>query len=757
LLDTKKEVMVLPMSEYMESDKFTIRPAGRHILTIGSELIKDKYAAVVELVKNAYDADSPSVNIKFSTVIKGGEECVKIEINDKGHGMSREDVIDKWMVPSTKDKLDRKYSPKGRKLQGKKGIGRYAASILGDDLLLETINKENTSTTLYLIWDDFKKAQYLEDVEILIESKTTDQGSGTQLTITGESKKYLEDWTLKKIDKLRYELKKLIPPIDISEIDRSVETGSTGKKEGPFKITLQFDNFPVSGYEYYKEEIAPYPLFDLYDYRISGKVTSDGLANLVYHNNKIRNSKPENIYFRIYLDKNVLDPQAYCGEINLDFRVFDRERQSIETLIDRGLKDPKTHQPVGIREARNIINTYNGIGVYRNGFRIRPLGDPGYDWLELDKARVQKPTRKIGSDQVIGYILIQSEEFSNLEEKSARDGLKENKYYYGLIEISRQVLQKLEVKRYLYRKQEGLGRKTDKINAKIQKLLEYDDLKTGISKLLEKFHVNKSDREKILALIDEKAYKHNRIVQEIKEIVAIYQKHATVGKIVNIVLHEGRSALSYLNNQIPNFQTWQERLKKNYDSELLEKIISRLNSIGMNTQILSTLFKKLDPLAAKKRAKRKKFKLLDAINEAYQIFETPLKDKGIYTYVDCPNDIEILGWIEDYIMAFVNLIDNSLYWLEAEDQGTKEIRIVVHDEEDAILIDYRDNGPGIEKSLIESEVIFDPEFSTKPGGMGLGLAIAGEALDRNNGKLKAFYSTEGAHFNIEIIKEDIDG
>ena len=57
-------------------------------------------------------------------------------------------------------------------------------------------------------------------------------------------------------------------------------------------------------------------------------------------------------------------------------------------------------------EARIILDKFNGIGVYRNGFRIRPLGDAGFDWLLLDKQRVQNPSLKVGSDQVMDlYIL----------------------------------------------------------------------------------------------------------------------------------------------------------------------------------------------------------------------------------------------------------------------------------------------------------------------------------------------------------------
>ena len=77
---------------------YRIRPAGRHLLTIGRDLIQDNYAAVIELVKNAYDADSPYVNIEFKKNPNISE--YSIIISDHGHGMSRDDIINKWLVPS---------------------------------------------------------------------------------------------------------------------------------------------------------------------------------------------------------------------------------------------------------------------------------------------------------------------------------------------------------------------------------------------------------------------------------------------------------------------------------------------------------------------------------------------------------------------------------------------------------------------------------------------------------------------------------
>ena len=111
---------------------------------------------------------------------------------------------------------------------------------------------------------------------------------------------------------------------------------------------------------------------------------------------------------------------------------------------------------LGNLEARRLLNEYNGIGVYRNGFRRRPLGDSDFDWLKLNEKRVQKPSQKIGSNQVIGYVLIQSEELSHLKENAARDGLHENQAYSRLKEITSNVIGELENKRFVYRQKEEL-------------------------------------------------------------------------------------------------------------------------------------------------------------------------------------------------------------------------------------------------------------------------------------------------------------
>jgi hypothetical protein len=490
---------------------FKIRPAGRHIITIGRDLIKDKYAAIVELVKNAYDADSSICIVSLLPFEKNNLKGIKVIVKDEGHGMTFDTVVNNWMVPSTNDKLKRSTSPKGRLMQGKKGIGRYSASMIGDDLVLQTIDESGDLTTLYLIWEHFERAKYLEDVDVLIENFSTDKTSGTEITIVGDES-HLNEWNIKQIQNLKFELKKLIPPVD--EEEHIIESDTDN-----FKIRLKLGNFGFDGYTNTTEDIEPYPLFDLFDYRISGTVNPEGIAKLKFENKRVKNSPIEEISnFKILLNqnKNRKGDEIYCGEVKIDFRVFDRDPSSIDGLIERGLKDPVTGAYVGRREARVILDTYNGVGVYRNGFRLRPLGDAGYDWLELDRERVQNPSLKIGSDQIIGFIHIQSEEKSGLEEKSARDGLRENKEYFGLQEICKQVLVKLEERRFIYRKNVGLGRSQRGLDEKIGSLYNFNDLREKINKELDILGIDETKKKQINKLIHEKEETNNKCIKRRK-------------------------------------------------------------------------------------------------------------------------------------------------------------------------------------------------------------------------------------------------
>jgi len=714
------------------SEKFTIRPAGRHILTIGRDLIQDSYAAVIELVKNAYDADSPNVSIEFKAIEDTGKHT--ITITDNGHGMSRDTVINKWMVPSTDDKLKRRISPGERIMQGRKGIGRYAASILGNDLLLETVTKEGEKTTLLVEWKDFENAEHLDDVEILVETMIVNQPSGTKLTITGDEKT-ISEWNQNQFNKLQFELKKLISPIGILLSNLKVDY---------FSIDLIIENFP--NLQNINETIKPYPIIDLFDYRIHGNIDTKGKGTLIYVLQKARNSVEE----KIEVD---LKSLSGCGKLKFDIRVYDREKESIELLIKRGLKDEAGHY-VGQMQARQLLNDYNGIGVYRNGFRIRPLGDADFDWLKLNERRVQNPSLRIGSNQVIGFVIIQSEEQSGLIEKSARDGLKDNFAFQVLKDITNNVIEKLEQRRYIYREKAGLSRPVLKVEQELEKLFSSEEIQRGIRLKLSKSGVDKKITDDVIELINQDTIEKNKVIDEIRQAVAIYQGQATLGKIINVVLHEGRRPLNYFKNQIPNLHHWYDSYLKTKNLEKLARFLPIADGISQNTEVFVKLFSRLDPLAAGKRTSKKNLSLIKTIKDTFTIFENELLKNNISINISGPDEFIFLFWPQDFYAIFTNLIDNSIYWMIEKKSATLEIHVELSIENEMLkYIDYRDTGPGIEPSLIESGVIFEPQFTTKPYGTGLGLAIAGEAAFRNGLELKSFESETGVYFRLQPITE----
>src|SRR5690606_25311213 len=468
---------------------YKIRPAARLIHTIGSDLIGDSYAALVELVKNSYDADATKVNIVFKYTEIDNEKALIISIKDDGHGMDFDTVINKWLVPATDDKLKRKVSKKGsRTLQGRKGIGRFAASILGQEMTLSPVDENGEKSEAVIDWRIFKTDEFLENIELLIEKKETQEPSGTDILIIAKDEKYEEvaidenghEEVIEKIDaKISYwnrdtlnqlvsELRKLISPFDESIEDK-------------FKINLSFENSPFNDIDD-NIKIETYPIIKYYDYRVSGTISDKGKANLLFENNV----NPEVVQTeKIEKTFEISESSNFCGEIKIDFRVFDREPEAIENLINKGLINPVSKVLMGKREARNQLNEVYGVNIYKNSFRIRPYGNKGVDWLGLDKSRVQSFADRVSNNQIVGFVTIQSEEASGLEEKSARDGLKENEFYSGLVELSQKALSELEERRYGFRLKSKKSRgETSKIQDKINTLFSLTDVKSSIGKTL---------------------------------------------------------------------------------------------------------------------------------------------------------------------------------------------------------------------------------------------------------------------------------
>ena len=703
---------------------FKIRPAARHILTIGKELIHDPFAAIIELVKNSYDADSEDVIVDFSNSVN---KSLLITVTDHGIGMSEEDIVTKWLVPSTNNKILQRYTKNGRIVQGRKGIGRYAASILGQKITLKSSKGDGIVTSLTMNWMDFEAREYLDQIDVALDTIKTKCNSGTSIVIECENKDK-EFWNRQNIDKLVFELRKLISPVRFGYSDDNFSI--------KLKINAIYDDL-IS-----ELDIKPFPLMDFYDYRISGSVKDDGNGMFKYESNKADKYFAE--------DLKITNQPTGCGNVSIDIRAYDRDGKSLDVLIKRGLKD-ETGRYLNKIETRRLLDNVNGIGVYRNGFRIRPLGDADFDWLKLNERRVLNPSMRLGSNQVIGCVNIDVEEKSGLEEKSARDGLKENEAFASLKKLTQEIIAKLEEKRFVERRNLNYNDIHYDVDDSIQRVYFDDKVNKLVVKELENNGVKQSVVENIINMFEEDKKRKRKDITKLQKTISLYQGQATVGKIIDVVLHEGRRPLNFFKNQSKNLKFYVSEFIARGNKEDRDEVVNIANGFDNNAKYFVGLFDRLDPLATKKNEDKKDYSLVTILRESLEMMDEKLKSSKVVVNVTCPNDLKIFCWKRDLYAIFVNLLDNSIFWINNKNKGERKIDIVATKIGNSLNISYQDTGSGIDKSLLESGVIFEPQFSTKPNGMGLGLSIAGEAAIRNGLNLQAIVCETGAKFILTSI------
>ena len=721
--------------------KSYFEPTGRLIMSIGRDLIKDLPAALVELVKNSYDADATYVKITY----KKDNNILKIIVEDDGHGMSQETVLGAWMVPSTNYKLKKKKSPKGRVYQGRKGIGRYAVSLLGNKLELITI-KDSIKTTAFFDWNAFNSENKLSEIPITITTCKTIDHSGTILIITNEYNNGLTDEISESdVQKIEKELSKLLSNID------------------DFKIEICYEDFYIDNTKNICKTISQLEFDDAWHYRLTGKIYSDFRYELTYYNFY---TKEEKRFQNSFADDKILNKNsASCGNVYIDYRVYDKDPYGIEIIMNfiNGNKNTKLSKT----DVKNMLIDQSGISIFRSDFRIRPYGDKGFDWLNLDSKRVQNPSMSIGSEQISGRISIESEENSGLKEKSARDGLYENTNYYALQRVANLSLNILERERFNYRQ-----KTTKKKPEAIDKLFDFSHTNIKMEKAVEKAHKNLKkypDRtDEHISILNQEINKEIKELEkekeaeflEVKETIAIYQKQTTLGNVISVVLHEGRKPLAWYTNKLPQMKRKLKKFetKKEISFIVYEDLSNDIDRLDCEARQMSGFFERLDPLTSNKRKKKKKFNVDEKIRAVVGIFETKIEEQNITIDYDMDKSITLDIIEEDFYMALTNIIDNAVFWVQYTNCGNKIIKIRVYSSPSDINIEISDNGPGIPTEDIIDNLLFLPGYSRKntvieENGTGLGLSIAGEAVQRNQGVLEAVDSKNGALFRISFRKE----
>lgn len=692
-----------------------LRPRARLIKTIGEDLISSDKVALVELVKNSYDADADIIIIEFSGQVitetdgkktwkKILKEGARIEVFDDGSGMSLETIQGTWMEPATiSKKIAAESSKKKRRVTGEKGIGRFSSARLSSELRIVTRPTDDNEVVADFSWDDFENIDlYLDEVackwEVREPVEFTDSKHGTKLILS----KLNSDWDEEKIRDLRITLQRLINPV-VPVLD--------------FLIELKLPE----GFETYAGIIEPSESLAKPNYSVSGQVDKNGLAILEYTSRK--SDKP--ILHALELIKE--NDKLKSGPFEFDFRVWDRDTTSLKEIAK------ETNSKIG--DIRKALDEVSGISIYRNGFRVLPYGSPTLDWLRLDLRRVNNPTLRISNNQIIGYIAIDLENNPAFTDQSNREGIVDSPAFDQLKEFVIAILHELEVRRYEERPRE---------NSPSQHEGLFDALSiTPVVELVKNKLPDDAEAQEIVSKTETTI--NNRIVK-IQEVLSRYRRLSTLGLLIDIILHDGNNFLARIDSEL---NLLIKSVKANgYDNETFK---NRTGNINESRKVLAQLFRRMEPFGGRKRGKPTEIILENSIRTVLSMYESEIAKMQIKVDISGKSH-KVIFDEADLQLILVNFLQNSLYWLGKVSDDSRAILLDVSETDDFVSLIFSDSGPGIPEE--HQNFVFDPYFTMRPEGIGLGLTIIGELVAENHGDLKLIGSgpLDGASFQVDFYK-----
>jgi len=178
-------------------------------------------------------------------------------------------------------------------------------------------------------------------------------------------------------------------------------------------------------------------------------------------------------------------------------------------------------------------------------------------------------------------------------------------------------------------------------------------------------------------------------------------------------MHEANKPLSWFINTHNSMVVFINQYKKSKEDKYLKKLIDQAKTYGEQSKHLEELFKKLNPLASRSRKNPINSSVSQCIESTITIFKEIIKKNNIVIEKNISSKVNFFGWKQDLIIALTNLFENSIYWLEQNEKDNRRIKISSFKVKDIVVIELQDNGPGIKKEYIKSEVILSQEFRIK--------------------------------------------
>ncbi len=743
------------------SEKLTIRPYARLITMLGEQLIKNEVIALVELIKNSYDADATWVKVSFLDFNADFslKPTSKIIIEDDGCGMDENILRRHWLNPATPDKLKRKsensQTQKGRILQGEKGIGRFSIFKLGKTIKITTrrqlqdegkffINgaedQEHILNYDFSKYDDNfltengeQKDLYLEDLSVVLSSRDPSEIIKKSITLgaTRRERKPFgtiievtnlnSNWTPTKLERVQKEVGKLQP---IFLNDESVDFG----------IWIYQDKTLFTGYESYKEKLIEClnskSVFKITDGRFS---TDGNMISFMLNDTKHELSFSDSDINGLNKFKKYFKTDSYkteCGDFTFEFYIFDLNVDS-ENISKYYLDNLEKTM---IREHR--------IYLYRDGIRVMPYGDPEDDWLRVDISRgTISAAEFLSNDQVVGCVYISQKDNPRLKDKTNREGLIEDgQALEDFINILQLILRYLRYKpfsQYLIEK---------------KKKQEINRIKQGRpTEIIESAKKKFSGDEKALSFLSsfESAYVKEKRVYEDR--INKTENLAAVGLSIETASHDVmlfiKKTLEQLDALIRDSMSGEEIDK--------EELQSRITLIRGNLSMVETQMKDIQLLFPSTKSRTKNINVRDIVDKVYRLYKRPFVESNIsidFQYTERPLIVRTTDAV--LLQVLINLFDNALYWVKTVDCDRK-ITIYIDGNEQRLI--FSDNGPGVKDDDIN--YIFEAFYSGKGDeGRGLGLYIARQLLDRYDYSITlAEFSKDklqqGANFVLEFVNE----
>lgn len=406
----------------MSRQPFRISSALKSI--VGRDLITNDNVAIFELVKNSIDAGAGRIDIVFE-LDEESEKC--IYIIDNGKGMSRLDIDNKWLYLGYSAKATNEEDETARTYAGNKGVGRFSCDRLGSSLVLQTQKTDKKIVNQVEVnWEDFEHDSHVEFANINVEiSKvknfdTPEQiappKQGTVLKIT--NLRDPESWNRKKIQQLKRQLFKLSDPFGDRSLKHRIYLHCFAEEHRD-KIATQKEQAGKSG-----------------DMLING-VVKNNLAELISTKTTSVHTKVSGKYFITEL----------CDRGELIYKI--RTKVGADSVSLQGIKfelsiyfmnkSAKSFftKTMGIRPI-----VYGSIFLFKNGFRIYPVGDESDDYWKINRRKQQGQRRYLGPRDVIGKVSIVTNSPLYRESSSRDKGLIENK---AVLAISNRVMDSLKM------------------------------------------------------------------------------------------------------------------------------------------------------------------------------------------------------------------------------------------------------------------------------------------------------------------------